>query len=354
MPVPRLLPNLQTIEEDFRVTALWLNRVLYTAIIAYTVLSLLSIFLSGPDMAEKQLPTWGAMPQLTLCLDNSTATFLQSAGFVAQGFGHRQQSDALSGDCTEGAAKGDSDASRWVNGSALEGSEGRCHRLDLARLYPFAGGTKVNNLMIGGIADYHGGLFPRFIAVGASEGPSDGYASTLSNPLLYLYPQRFLVDELGRPTRIQSPSYVLDKQRVPRDPLPWLLDSAQDEQYSVRNMGLWKSCVPMQLQKGLRAGQIVFGFGIFITSPEIRSVYSVGVVWRVSKLIGSVGGWCGISLIIWRCIFVRPHGASWPTDQEKRTLHPRLKGWHAAVHRHVEGLLGSSAAAREMEEPFVH
>mmetsp|Transcript_112108 Transcript_112108/g.327956 ORF Transcript_112108/g.327956 Transcript_112108/m.327956 type:complete len:354 (-) Transcript_112108:63-1124(-) len=352
MVLPRPLPSVRTVEEDFKEVVGWVNCFLYAGIILYTGVSLISIVMNGPQMAEEQLPDWGSMPQLTLCLDNGTSTFVQSKGFVELGFGHKSAESALSGDCAETDSPGYTEASRWIEGAAVEGTAGRCHRLDLTRLSPFAEGTIENNLMIGGIADYSGGLFPKFIAVSTSDAQSQGLSSVLANPLLYLYPQRFLLDELGRPRRIQAPSYALDKQKVPQEPLPWVFSSSQRELYAVRNMGLWKSCVPMRLQKGMKAGQVVFGFGLFITSPTIKSVYSVGLVWQVLKLIGSIGGWCGISMIIWRCIFVRPEGASWPSDQEQRTLHPHLKGWHQFVKSSMEGMC-SRAAARELEEPFV-
>lgn len=351
MPFPRALPSVRSVEDDFKITAAWVNRFLYFGIVSYTVVTLFDMIRNGPSMAEEQLPQWGSMPRLTLCLDNSSSTFVESVGFVALGFGHRSAENALSGDCTQSDISGYTDSSRWVDGAALEGTNGRCHRLNLTGLSPFAKGTPVNNLMIGGIADYRGGLLPKFISVSSVEDENQG--ATQTTPLLYLYPQRFLLDELGRPRRIQSPSYDLEKERVPQTPLPWLFNSKQREHYSVRNMGLWKSCVPLRFQEGIKAGQIVFGFGLFVTSPTIKSVYSKGMIWQILQLIGSVGGWCGISLIIWRCVFVR---RSRPSEQELHTLHPSLKGAHAtvtsAVQQSLEGFL-PSASARELEEPLV-
>jgi len=358
MVFPKALPDLKTVEEDVRHVARWVSIILYTGIIGYAGMSLFNIFMSGPRMFSEQLPQWESMPWMTLCLDNGTATFTQSIGFVSLGFGHTLAGNAFSGDCAADDAIGYNESSRWILGVEVEHTAGRCHRLNLTRLSPFALGTTENTLMIGGFANYKDGpaapdaLLPKFIAVSTSDSPNQGLSSVFADPLLYLFPQRIQQGLYGGVYRIHTPSYALEKQKVPREPLPWLLSSGQRELYAARNVGDWSSCVPRNFQEGgpgPTAGDVIFAFGLVINTPTVKSVYSVGVLWRVLSLIGGIGGWCGISMILWRCIFVRPHGTEWPSDQEQRTLHPHLKLFHESV----KGCMGgSSASARELEEPF--
>mmetsp|Transcript_59642 Transcript_59642/g.164875 ORF Transcript_59642/g.164875 Transcript_59642/m.164875 type:complete len:344 (+) Transcript_59642:94-1125(+) len=325
MACPSYLPSLRSIHQDFRPFAWWFNGLLYVVILSYTGWQVVSVFLRGPQMVEDEETIRDSMPWIKLCLDNSTFTLMQSAGFVSEGFGYSSAESTLSGSCQTSHTNSSSlDSSRWVIGSAVEGTQGRCHMLDLRHLYPFANDATVNNLMIGGVAHspLSDQLFPRFIAVATSDEPSTGFEG-MSKPLLYLYPQRFRRSFNGDPERIESPSYCIDKTEVPSLPLPTWGYSRQHAEYVARNLGMWRACVPMYFQRGegLVGGEVVFGFGLIVTSPVVKIFYSAGIGVQLLKLIGNIGGFCGACFFVWQCFFVPVREES---ERAKWTLNPAL------------------------------
>lgn len=329
MLVLRWLPKATAIHPENRASAHVVNFILYIGVMGTMISRCVHIYLSQetPETRTTESSEWGAMPYLTVCVDQSTenAMVLLQA-FAVQGFGQPTDSNDLSSACSVQELLAPPDLPE-IDGTIVDGTNGKCHTLDLTSWRPDFKGNGVNNVAIGGMyMNMSNASIPaKFLSVTASSHPVSHEDLKVFNPMMFVQPEPPMLG-FGIP-RVSSPVYTIEKQLLPFKKTPsseftwenlkdWIIAatpfvSHQRERYLATSMGRWNTCPPAKvvanqtiMEQLLIPGLMPFGFGIFVIKPTVTSTTHVTMLEQVVQLFSYFGGMLALAYIMHSTFFV--------------------------------------------------